>query len=81
MPHENTQPTDEQIRTRAYYLWEADGRPANRDWEFWNKAKDQLMSQRTEKPSANGSARKTTPTSTISEPAKKKSNTRSPVFA
>jgi hypothetical protein len=80
MPQQDIQPTDDQIRTRAYYLWEADGRPSNRDWEYWNKAKEQL-SAKSDKPGTNGSTRKTSPTSTVSEPAKKKTNSRSPVYA
>jgi len=32
------QAVDEDIRLRAYYLWEANGRPADRDEEFWRRA-------------------------------------------
>ncbi len=33
-------PLDERIRLRAYQLWEADGRPAGRDAEFWERARE-----------------------------------------
>jgi hypothetical protein len=29
---------EEHIRERAYYIWEASGRPAGRDQEFWQQA-------------------------------------------
>jgi len=32
------QAVDEHIRLRAYYLWEASGRPAGRDEEVWHRA-------------------------------------------
>ena len=35
-------PTEEQIRTRAHQLWEAAGRPEERDEEFWHEAERQL---------------------------------------
>jgi hypothetical protein len=31
---------DERIRIRAYHLWEQDGRPAGRDAEFWERARE-----------------------------------------
>jgi hypothetical protein len=31
---------EDRIRKRAYYLWEADGRPPNRDDEFWERARE-----------------------------------------
>ena len=34
------QKRDEQIRTRAYHLWLADGRPEGRDMEYWERAKE-----------------------------------------
>jgi hypothetical protein len=36
------EPTDEQIRRRAYQLWEQHGRPEGRDVQFWLRAKDEL---------------------------------------
>jgi hypothetical protein len=30
------------IRTRSYFLWEAEGRPQGRDMEFWFRATAQL---------------------------------------
>ena len=29
---------EERIRERAYYIWEANGRPSGRDKEFWHQA-------------------------------------------
>ncbi|MCE4574996.1 DUF2934 domain-containing protein [Caballeronia sp. CLC5] len=35
--------TEESIRERAYYLWEADGRPEGRDEHYWHLASSQLL--------------------------------------
>lgn len=32
----------EQIRLRAYHLWEAEGRPFGRDQEYWFRAEQQF---------------------------------------
>jgi Protein of unknown function (DUF2934) len=32
--------SEERIRQRAYYLWEASGRPKGRDHEFWAQARE-----------------------------------------
>jgi hypothetical protein len=32
--------TEERIRQRAYFLWEASGRPQGRDHEFWVQARE-----------------------------------------
>lgn len=29
---------EQRIRERAYYIWEASGRPTGRDTEFWHRA-------------------------------------------
>ncbi len=34
----STTPSEADIRDRAYYLWEADGRPFGRDAEYWDRA-------------------------------------------
>ena len=34
----STPPSEADIRDRAYYLWEADGRPFGRDAEYWDRA-------------------------------------------
>jgi hypothetical protein len=39
-------PTDEQIRTRAYYLWVAAGKPEGRAEEHWLEARRALESLR-----------------------------------
>ena len=33
---------EDQIRKRAYALWEADGRPAGQDQSYWFKAATEL---------------------------------------
>jgi hypothetical protein len=38
MPIARRSDTEDEIRIRAYHLWEADGRPFGRDTEFWEKA-------------------------------------------
>jgi Protein of unknown function (DUF2934) len=35
-------PTPEQIRQRAYELWDAAGRPEDREQEFWHEAEREL---------------------------------------
>lgn len=38
-------PAEHDIRHAAYYLWEAAGRPAGRDLEFWFAARERLRHQ------------------------------------
>lgn len=33
---------DEQIRERAYQLWEAEGRPDGQDFEHWLRAREEI---------------------------------------
>jgi hypothetical protein len=77
MAKDYNQATDEQIRTRAYYIWEAEGRPQGRDWEYWLKAKEELENGN----SGSNSAPRKTASSTSAEPARKRTASRSPVFA
>ncbi len=35
-------PSEEQIRARAHQLWEAAGRPEDREQEFWYQAEREL---------------------------------------
>jgi Protein of unknown function (DUF2934) len=37
-PQKNTPEHENRIRERAYYLWEADGRPEGREQEYWEQA-------------------------------------------
>ena len=37
------QPTEEQIRKRAFELWEQAGKPEGRDHEFWDQARRELQ--------------------------------------
>ena len=40
------EPTQEEIATYAYYLWEAEGRQSGRDSDYWLQAKAQLIANR-----------------------------------
>jgi hypothetical protein len=48
-------PAEEQIRDRAYILWEAAGRPADREEEFWYESLRQL-NEETGEGTGNGSS-------------------------
>ena len=37
-PQKNTPEHENRIRERAYYFWEADGRPEGREQEHWEQA-------------------------------------------
>jgi hypothetical protein len=41
-----TSASDEQIRLRAYQIWEAEGRPEGRDEEHWHQASDEVSHSR-----------------------------------
>lgn len=38
-------PTDEEIRERAWRLWEQAGRPEGREHEFWHQAEQELLEE------------------------------------
>ena len=38
---------EEQIRQRAYALWDSEGRPEGRDQDYWYRAERQLSEQGT----------------------------------
>ena len=62
-----------EIANRAYHFWEAAGRPAGRDAEFWLQAESELLAANkpvsvSAKPSA-GPARSAAPISTPVKPA------------
>ncbi len=40
-----TSPSDEQIRKRAYELWEQSGQPDQSEMDFWLQAERELKSQ------------------------------------
>ncbi|MEO6396657.1 MAG: DUF2934 domain-containing protein [Devosia sp.] len=40
-----THAPEEAIREKAYYLWEADGKPYGRDQEYWQRAAVALSSK------------------------------------
>jgi hypothetical protein len=37
-------PTRDEIATRAYQLWEKDGRKPGEDWKYWLRAETELLS-------------------------------------
>lgn len=37
---------EQQVRQTAYHLWENDGRPEGKETEYWFKALEQLLSDR-----------------------------------
>jgi hypothetical protein len=77
MTKEN-QTSDEQIRTRAYYLWEADGRPQGRDQEYWHRAQKEMSARPVSTQPTNGNAKKATQMITD---AKRKTSVKSPTYA
>lgn len=42
-----TEPSEMEIQHAAYFLWEAAGRPAGRDQEFWFAARERLRHRAT----------------------------------
>ena len=68
------QPTDEQVSVRAYYMWERDGRPQGRDWDYWLRAKEELICE-------NSRAAKSAPIVNESKSASKKKTSRAAAFA
>ena len=39
------QPTEEQIRKRAFEMWEQAGKPEGREDEFWKQAQKELQGE------------------------------------
>ncbi|MFD2646366.1 DUF2934 domain-containing protein [Devosia albogilva] len=37
---------EQRVRQAAYHLWEQDGRPFGRETEYWFRALEQLLAQR-----------------------------------
>ncbi len=79
MTKDYQQPSDDQVSVRAYYLWERDGRPQGRDWEYWLRAKEELICENSR---TAGTAK---PVTIAAEPVKtapkKKATTRTAAFA
>jgi hypothetical protein len=40
-----TQPTEKEIKNRAYEIWERNGRPEGKEDEFWQLAEQELRSE------------------------------------
>ena len=40
-----TQPTEKEIKARAYEIWERNGRPEGREDEFWQQAEQELRNE------------------------------------
>ena len=65
--------SDENIRVRAYYIWEASGRPENADVYCWLKACEELLGPAKKacaKKACTKTAAKTAPKTTAKTPAK-----------
>lgn len=43
---------DEQVRARAYALWQQDGEPHGRDQDYWHRAKDEIAAGDVGQPSS-----------------------------
>jgi hypothetical protein len=48
------EPTEAEIQKEAYYLWLENGRPADRDLEFWHAAQELLRHRATHAPTLTG---------------------------
>ena len=40
-----TQPTEKEIKNRAYEIWERNGRPEGKEDEFWQLAEQELCKE------------------------------------
>jgi Protein of unknown function (DUF2934) len=40
-----TQPTEKEIKNRAYEIWERNGRPEGKEDEFWQLAEQELRNE------------------------------------
>jgi DUF2934 family protein len=40
-----TQPTEKEIKTRAYEIWERNGKPEGKEDEFWQQAEQELRNE------------------------------------
>jgi hypothetical protein len=52
---------DERVRLRAYYLWEAEGRPLGRNDEFWDRAHREIIAEAAAEVRPGGSDEETPP--------------------
>ena len=65
---------EDAVRTRAYLLWEADGRPFGRDNHYWSLAVAETMTPATAKRAAAGAKaveKKAKPAKAAAKPKKK----------
>ncbi len=53
-PTEQISTTEEDIRARAYEIWEGEGRPEGQHLEHWRRAKDEVAAPETTAPRSNG---------------------------
>lgn len=61
MPNKSPALSEDSIRTRAYLLWEADGRPFGRDDHYWGLAQAEAVSAGSVKPKRAAAAAKPAP--------------------
>jgi len=67
---------EHEIRERAYAIWEADGRPSDRDQDHWDRAAREVDEQRTAKPAdVQGSSATPSPAPPEDEPTQAASAT------
>jgi hypothetical protein len=73
MPSKSTTiaaPSDDAIRTRAYLLWEADGRPFGRDDHYWGLALSETIAAVPAKPKRAAASAKPVEKKAKAKPAK-----------
>jgi hypothetical protein len=71
MPTKVTAPSDDAIRTRAYLMWEADGRPFGNDSHYWDLAFTELSTPARPKRAAASSTAPEKKAKVVAKPAAK----------
>jgi len=64
--------TEDQIRVRAYQLWEADGRPENQADTYWHRAAMEAVEVAAKKPARRAKPAKAADAPAVAEPAVKR---------
>jgi hypothetical protein len=62
---------EDRIRERAYYLWEASGRPPGREVEFWHRACEMVATGDDDQPKSRAQRRKAEQTKSTRPPGKR----------
>jgi len=66
---------DEQIRVRAYELWEADGRPDGRADHYWHRAATEVVEVTAKKPARRSKPAKAADAPAVAEPTTRRRRT------